>query len=135
LARKYLIDELQYLAMHKLHKFLASLTIYPRGRDAILKLLQYTYDDENVADRETNGPMWAADDLRRMVLEFMMLHRDAFYDFRGHRAVLKQDSEYAMDYAEMTDRMLRCMKKEIAELEGDDDEDEQPKEENGWWDS
>lgn len=139
-AGKYLINDLKFLALHKLHKFLADLTIYAKAREAIIELIQFVYDDENVGDRGPDTELADMDGLREMVLRFIMLHRHAFCRFPGHRDVLRQESEYAMDYAEMSDDMLRRLRGEVVELseeraEDEDDGDDDFRkliERNGW---
>jgi len=102
-AKKYMIEKLQNLTLHKLHKFLTDLRIYRQACAPIFELVQYVYDDEIISD---SGGYEPRDALRKLVIDFVILHRSALGFHSGHRAALRQDSEYAMDYTSVTTAML-----------------------------
>jgi len=101
-ANKYLVPQLQDLALHKLHKFLAGLRIFSRTIDAIFELVEYVYNEEHTEDR---GDSVAADALRALVTNFIVMHRGAFSDSSGHRRALKQATEYALDFVDTIEAM------------------------------
>ncbi|KAH7078310.1 hypothetical protein FB567DRAFT_132339 [Paraphoma chrysanthemicola] len=102
-ADKYRITSLSDLALHKLHKFLTSLRVFPLTRDPIMALVDYAYSSENIPDRDTEEQL---DPLRTVLIRFILLHRTAFSAYRGHINALKDMNEYAMDYVSVMERML-----------------------------
>ena len=62
-AEKWGIEALKTLTLHKLHKTLASFTLYAARRPDIVELLRYTYSDEHTLDRVS-----AVDNLRSLVI-------------------------------------------------------------------
>ncbi|KAH7079007.1 hypothetical protein BKA63DRAFT_563666 [Paraphoma chrysanthemicola] len=102
-ADKYRITSLSDLALHKLHRFLTGLRIFPLTRDPIMALVDYAYSSEHTPDRDTEEQ---PDLLRTLLIRFILLHRAAFSSFRGHINALKDMNEYAMDYVSVMERML-----------------------------
>jgi hypothetical protein len=113
-ASKYMILKLQYLSLHKMHTFLADLRIFPLTRGPVIELIRYIYNNENISDRgeEEIG----VDLLRNLVIRFVSLHRKEFKWFPGHRAALKQNSEYALDFLDYTEHMLLEIESIVDEL-------------------
>lgn len=99
-ADKYMIQKLKDLSLHKLHKYLTNVKVYPLTRVPIIELLQYAYQNLRNHDGDFDEEV---EPLRMLVLEFIALHRRAFREFPDHVDMLKQDSEYAVDFA---DKML-----------------------------
>jgi hypothetical protein len=102
-AEKYLIDILKELTLHKLHKYLVALPIYNRTRTAIFDLLLLAYDNENTPDRTNMSEDGVIDELRELVVEFVVVHLPAFRDFSGHRELLVRGGDYTLD---LHDKML-----------------------------
>jgi hypothetical protein len=102
-ADKYLAQGLADLCLHKLHKYLTNLGIYPSTCKPIIALLHYAYRSL----RNHGGDFdEALDPLRALVLNFVIIHRGAFSKFRGHLEMLTGDSEYAVDFA---DKMMTLL--------------------------
>jgi hypothetical protein len=102
-AGKHLIDALRELTLHKLHKYLVALPIYNMTRAAIIDLIIYAYDDNNTPDRTNTTEDGVIDDLRELLVEFIVVHLPAFRDFSGHRELLLRGGDYALD---LHDKML-----------------------------
>jgi hypothetical protein len=114
-ADKYFITSLRDLALHKLHKFLTGLRIFPLMRDSIMEVVGYAYDSVHTADRDMDEKL---DPLRALLIDFITLHREAFSSFPGHLAALKERTEYAMDYVLVTERMLAALESHIEDESG-----------------
>jgi hypothetical protein len=110
-ADKYLILELRDLALHKLHKFLAGLQIYPLSIAAIFELVDYVYNKEYTRDK---GDESSPEPLRELVIKFIIMHRKAFSKAAEHRTALKKGTEYAVDFVEMAEDMDNDLKKRKA---------------------
>jgi hypothetical protein len=128
-ASEYLIVKLKYLSLHKLHTFLADLRIFPLTRDPIIKLIGYIYNNENISDRGEEERH--VDLLRKLVIEFVGLHRKEFIRFPGHRAALKLGNEYAMDFLDHTEHMLLWVDRTIDTMRVN--EENETEQDEGHW--
>ncbi|KAH8595423.1 hypothetical protein B0O99DRAFT_458079, partial [Bisporella sp. PMI_857] len=91
-AEKWGIDVLKTLALSKLHKTLTSFTLYAVRRPDIVKLLRYTFSNDNTPDR-----VGVVDDLRSLVMLYTacevesLVHCPEFLSLVGEGGQLAQN--------------------------------------------
>ncbi|KAF1838833.1 hypothetical protein BDW02DRAFT_626889 [Decorospora gaudefroyi] len=94
-AEQYLIEDLKKSVMKRLRKYLVELDIFPLTRSGIIDLVRFVYDsDHTFASVEGD----ALDPLRKTVVEFIVLHLDAFTNFAEHRQLLREGGDYVVDF-------------------------------------
>lgn len=101
-ARMYMIAELRNLALHKLHRTLKKFTLFTSGFDAIIELVRYAYDTDHVPDRDH----YKVDQLRELVLEYVVMHISNFNKSDVHRRFLEEQGEYAADLLDVVSSWL-----------------------------
>ena len=96
-AHMYMIAELRNLALHKLHRTLMWFTLYGSGCSAIVDLARYAYYPDLLPGRQEGQ----IDQLRQLVVEFVLLNVEHFIREDVHRDLLGQGGEYAADLLDM----------------------------------
>lgn len=95
-AEKWGITSLKTLTLSKLHKTLATFTLYARRRTDIVELLRFAYSNEHTPDR-----LDEVDELRSLIMLYVgteienMIHCSGFSDF------IEEGGEFALDLVQI----------------------------------
>jgi hypothetical protein len=89
-----MIGALKNLVLSKLHEFLYSFGVCALARGPVIEFLRYAYNNDDIMDREDDLYI---DPLRKLALEFIYMHDEAFRNFPGHQEAVKMEGEYAVD--------------------------------------
>lgn len=105
-ARMYLVDPLKSLTLHKLHRTLLSFQLYERRVGDIVQLARYAYKGDEEDETHGNGTMAeletqqsdALDELRQLVLEYMVLNVTTFGKDPSFITLLQEGGEFVVDF-------------------------------------
>ncbi|KAF2254762.1 hypothetical protein BU26DRAFT_144802 [Trematosphaeria pertusa] len=118
IADRYIILALKDLALHKLHKDLMNFHFSPqraeRTRD-IVELARFAYSNDNTMDRGDDGHL---DDLRELVVEFMVLQIHIMEKSGEFEELLEEGGQFVLDFwrLERKERMMQEEKNQPAKV-------------------
>jgi hypothetical protein len=93
-TEKYMIYALQERVLESLRKYLVELDIFDFTLNAIIKLVPYIYDNNDIADATDEEEI---DPLRETIVRFVVLHLDLLIGFAEHRQLLREGGDYPVD--------------------------------------
>ncbi|KAF1958883.1 hypothetical protein CC80DRAFT_408217, partial [Byssothecium circinans] len=99
-GEQYLVEELKYLALVKLHAALRDHTLFRSGLNTIIELAEFVYDGNVSPDRNVKG---VVDPIRQLVVGYIVVNFEHFKNYEGHRRLVEMGGEYATDVMDQMD--------------------------------
>jgi len=99
LANKYLVQDLQDISLHKLHRDLSTLKITDTSVDEVIDLVLYTYSNTSVDGDIAKG---TADKLRDLVMGFVAWQAKELTKYEAFRQMLAAGGARTADFMALT---------------------------------